>query len=80
MEKYFYTGVLLSPTTIPLPPQKRKQNEEGVSIKKTNPFLRRMLAADSQMNIDCVDPLGRFVDDGDGSCGVDDDGVGDGGI
>ena len=39
-----------------------------------------MLAADSQMNIDCVDPLGRFVDDGDGSCGVDDDGVGDGGI
>ena len=45
-----------------------------------------MLAADSHMNIDCVDPLGRFLqdddDDGDDSDGDvgDDDGGGDGGV
>ena len=33
------------------------------SQTKPNPLLlcRRMLAADSQMNVDCVDPLGRLV-------------------
>ena len=55
-------------------------------VPKTKPLFRRMLAADSHMNIDCVDPLGRFLqdddDDGDDSDGDvgDDDGGGDGGV
>ena len=43
-------------------------------IPETKSLFRRMLAADSHMNIDCVDPLGRFLrdDDDDGGDGEDD--------
>ena len=41
-------------------------------VPKTKPLFRRMLAADSHMNIDCVDPLGRFLQDDDDDGGEDD--------